>query len=69
VFGGSPWCSTPQYNLTFLVHDATHPTTVVQGLMANEFLEAIRQAFGFDLLPLSDDEILRNAGIAVAETE
>ncbi len=37
--------------------------------MANEFLEAIRQAFGFDLLPLSDDEILRSAGIAVADTE
>ena len=68
-FGGSPWCSTPQYNLRFLVHDATHPTTIVQGLMANEFLEAIRQAFGFDLLPLSDDEILRNAGVANDETE
>ena len=68
-FDGSQWCSTPQYNLTFLVHDATHPTTVVQGLMANEFLAAIRQAFGFDLSPLSDDEILLNAGVAPVETE
>ena len=66
--GGGKWCSTQQYNLKFLIHDATHPTTIVQGLMANEFIDTIRQAFGFVVTPLSDEEILLYAGIA-SETE
>ena len=63
LLAGSMWCSTPEYNLQFLVHDATHPTTIVQGLMANQFVDAVRQSFGFVVSPLSDEEILRNAGI------
>jgi hypothetical protein len=40
-----------------------HWGTVAQGLFANMFVEAINRAYGFSIEPLSDQEILANAGI------
>ncbi|MFC1795370.1 LamG-like jellyroll fold domain-containing protein [Planctomycetota bacterium] len=47
----------------FLLSDGAHPGTVVQGMLANAFIEAINRAYRADIEPLSDQEILANAGI------
>jgi len=43
--------------------DGIHPGSVAQGLIANVFLEAIRQAYVSTVAARSDQEILRDAGI------
>jgi phospholipase/lecithinase/hemolysin len=48
----------------YFLSDGGHPGTVVQGLFANAFIEAINRAYHADIEPLSDQEILANAGIA-----
>ena len=47
----------------FFLSDDVHPGTVVQGLFANMFIEAINRAYRAAIEPLSDQEILANAGI------
>ena len=44
--------------------DGIHPGSVAQGLIGNAFLEAIRAAYGSTVTARSDQEILRDAGIA-----
>ncbi len=48
----------------YFLSDGVHPGTVAQGLLANTFIEAINRAYHEDIEPLSDQEILANAGIA-----
>jgi lysophospholipase L1-like esterase len=48
----------------YFLSDGGHPGTVVQGLFANAFIEAINRAYHADIEPLSDQEILANAHIA-----
>jgi hypothetical protein len=41
-----------------------HSGTVLSGIIANKvFIEPFSAAYGFDIAPLSDEEILKNAGI------
>jgi hypothetical protein len=47
----------------FLLPDAVHPGTVWQGLLANSIIEALNRAYDADFTPLSDQEILSEAGI------
>jgi hypothetical protein len=47
----------------FFLSDGAHPGTVVHGLFANAFIEAINRAYRTDIEPLSDQEILANADI------
>ena len=49
------------------LEDGLHPGTVVHGLMANEFIEAINSTYGAGVVPLTDAEILENAMIEVPE--
>ena len=57
-------CSTRQYNLNFLLHDDVHPTTAINGLIANEFVSTVRRAYHIWLRKLSDREILAAAGLS-----
>lgn len=43
--------------------DGVHLGTVAQGLLANAFIEGINRAYRAEIEPLSDQEILANAGI------
>lgn len=45
------------------VADGVHPHSVMQGLIANLFIEAAHRAYGAELAPFSDQELLANAGI------
>jgi lysophospholipase L1-like esterase len=49
----------------FFAPDLLHPSTVMQGLIGNTILEAMRRAYGMDIwrLRLSNEEILRLAGL------
>ncbi len=47
---------------TFL-SDGFHPGTVMHGLMANMFMYAVNSAYGTTLAPLSEQDILLNAGV------
>jgi hypothetical protein len=48
----------------FFLGDGLHPSTLIQGLVANAFIAAANDAFGTDFTPLSAAEILMNAGIS-----
>lgn len=43
--------------------DGVHLGTIMEGLVANMFIEAINRAYDANMAPLSDQEILANAGI------
>jgi hypothetical protein len=48
----------------FFLPDGTHPDTLVQGILANAVMAAANLAYGANLTPLSDAEILANAGLS-----
>jgi hypothetical protein len=48
----------------FFLGDGVHPSTLIQGLVANAFIAAANEAFGTDFTPLSAAEILMNSGIS-----
>jgi lysophospholipase L1-like esterase len=48
----------------FFLADGTHPSTLMQGLLANAFIAAANGAYGTDFTPLSGAEILAHAGIS-----
>lgn len=54
-------CATAAYALNFRMHDGIHPNTIVQGLMANEFISTLNVSLGLGIAPLSDAEIFANA--------
>jgi hypothetical protein len=56
-------CPTSNYMQRFLTDDGEHETTIIQGLVANEFLGALRDSYGVDIQPLTDQEILQQAGL------
>lgn len=43
--------------------DSQHPGGIANGLLANMVIEALDGSYGYDIAPLSDQEILQNAGI------
>jgi hypothetical protein len=45
------------------VQDGIHPHSVVQGIMANIFMEAMNQGYGTNLSLFSENEIVTNAGL------
>ena len=60
-------CASRDYALNFWLHDEVHPSTIVQGLMANDFIRAVNLHLGTEIAPLSDLEILENASTFVPE--
>jgi phospholipase/lecithinase/hemolysin len=48
---------------SLFLEDGAHPGTIAQGLLANVFLKAMRKDFKVKLKPLSNAEILANAGL------
>jgi len=52
-----------------ILPDGAHPGTVVQGLMANAFVEACNRSYGAKFTPLSDQEILVAAGVEYTAEE
>lgn len=59
--GNGELCAGALYALTFWTHEYAHPNTIVQGLMANDFLALVNEQFGLEIPLLSDEEILDNA--------
>lgn len=47
---------------TLSAPDGFHPAPIVHGLVANMFIEAANLAYGAGLEPLSDQQLLQNAG-------
>ncbi len=45
--------------------DTIHPGTVLNGLFANYLLEGLNKSFGTNIVPLTSDEILKNAGLRI----
>ncbi len=56
-------CATPSHALHFTAEDGIHPNTIIQGLIANEIIDALNSNFGHQIAPLSDTEILELAGV------
>lgn len=54
-------CATLAYALNFAAHDGLHPSTIIQGLMANEFLQAMNDSYGTSYALLTEQEILSAA--------
>ena len=50
-----------------ILPDGAHPGTILQGLVANAFIEACKRSYGTNFTPLSDQEILASAGIDVSD--
>jgi phospholipase/lecithinase/hemolysin len=48
---------------SLFLEDGAHPGTLAQGLLANVFLKAMRRDFNVKVKPLSNTEILANAGL------
>jgi lysophospholipase L1-like esterase len=59
LFGGVPVTAENSF-----LADGTHPSTLMQGLLANAFIAAVNGAYGTDFTPLSGAEILAHAGIS-----
>jgi phospholipase/lecithinase/hemolysin len=47
----------------FILNDGLHPGTIVQGLLANLYVQTANDAFGTRLESLSTKDILKNAGL------
>jgi hypothetical protein len=47
----------------FVLNDGLHPGTIVQGLLANLYVQTANDAFGTRLESLSTKDILKNAGL------
>lgn len=54
---GASGCPTEAYQLTGTQDDFIHPTTLFQGLIANDVIGVFNEHFGFDIALLSDREI------------
>jgi uncharacterized delta-60 repeat protein len=67
VVGGVPLDMTNyvnfQSNPTHLFEDDAHPGTIGSGLLANAVITAIDRAYGADIAPFSDQELLAHAGL------
>lgn len=48
---------------SLFLEDGAHPGTIAQGLLANVFLKAMKKDFKVKVKPLSNAEILANAGL------
>ena len=65
-----PWFETdpgpgPDSNpLGAFLEDGAHPGTVIQGILANVILEALRSGYGEDVSLFDESEILGHAGIS-----
>ncbi len=60
-------CGTLKTTLKFVSTDHLHPSTAPQGFIANEIVAALNQNFGYDIQPLSDQEILESGGTFVPQ--
>ena len=60
---GTVGCPTVAYQSFGTQDDGTHPTTPIQGLMANAVMLALQEHFNMAITPLSDTEILTVSGV------
>lgn len=56
-------CPLDSHATRFLAEDGIHLNTMMQGLLANEFITAMNVNFGYDIDIISDNELLTLAGI------
>lgn len=45
------------------LRDGIHSNTIIQGLIANEIIDALNSNYGHQIAPLSDAELLELAGV------
>ena len=57
-------CPLDSHATKFLSEDGMHLNTMMQGLLANEFITALNDNFGHDIELISDRELLNLAGVA-----
>jgi lysophospholipase L1-like esterase len=56
-------CSTPAYANPFRHWDGVHPNTAYMGLVGNEILRDVNDAFGYAMRTLPDAQLLSTAGL------
>lgn len=54
-------CASYAYAMNFIASDTIHPNTIVQGMLANQFLTEMNALRGLDIPLLTDQEIIRAA--------
>ena len=56
-------CALPSHAENYIAEDGIHTNTLINGLIANEMIDALNASYGHSISPLSDAEILRLAGV------
>ena len=56
-------CATVSHAANFTAEDGIHPNTIIQGLIANEIIEALNGNYGHSITPLNDSEIVGLSGV------
>ncbi len=62
---GAMGCPTVAYQSFGAQDDGVHPTTPIQGLIANAVVLALQQHFNLAIAPLSDADILAASGVPI----
>ena len=57
-------CALTSHASHATAEDGLHPNTLIQGLMANQVIGALNQAYGHNIQALSDQELLAVAGVS-----
>jgi hypothetical protein len=60
---GTELCATPAYAEPFQHWDAVHPNTIYMGVVGNQIVLDVNEAFGFAMQTLTEDQLLDNAGL------
>lgn len=55
-------CAWPTHRNHFIADDGLHPNTLIQGLMANQVIKVLNQAYQLNIKTLSDAELLGLTG-------
>lgn len=57
-------CALPSHALNFVAEDGIHPNTAIQGLIANQVIDALNTNYGYNVALLTDAEILSLTGVS-----
>ena len=57
-------CALESHAQYYSAEDGLHPNTLIQGLIANEVIMALNNAYGHDIDTLTDQELLSVAGVS-----
>lgn len=55
-------CAGPSHKQNFIADDGLHPNTIIQGLIANQVIDALNAGYGTAIAPLTEAEILAFTG-------